>query len=415
MMLVMSDHPTHLTLARRELYDFVWKRPVRTLAGEFGLSDVAIHKVCRRHRIPTPPPGYWAKLQFGKPVTRASLPKLKADEAHLDRITIHRQWRPNLPNNELAEVNSPADPAEFLSEGSPEMRLLEATMNKLERAKPHREGLVVCEGSRLIKVGARAETLPRVRLLLEALLATAKANSISVIAQANSAKFMIGDESVSFSVEEVTDQVPHEPTDKELKAVAKWEADRAATLKRGGYWWERNPPPIPKWERRYQGRLAVRLEEVRARSEDSYWGTPLRVTYGDAGKRKVETRSAVIIAAAIRIAEAKRNNAILEEKRRLAEEEVARRRAEEARRAALKAKREQALSTIEKEQMKLSRLEALLSVLEGRAGADPPVRYARLLAWLRDERDQQLAAVDPSNIDLWLRQLDCFEEDTPEK
>lgn len=412
MLLVMSDHPARVLLARQELYDLVWQRPVRTLAGEFGVSDVAIHKACRRHRIPTPPPGYWAKLQFGKAVTRASLPKLKADEAHLERITIHRQWQPSLPADEMAEITAPADFAAVLTTESPEACLIEATMSKLEKARPNREGLVASDGSRLVRVQVRPETLPRVRTLLEALLATAKANSISVASQVSSAKLVVGDEIVSFSVEELTDQVPHEPTDTEIKAVAKWEADRAATLKRGGYWWDRNPPPIPKWERRYQVRLAVRLEEVRARSEENYWGTSLRGTYGDAGKRKVETRAAVIIAAGIRIAEAKRNNAVLEEKRRLAEEEAARRRAEETRRAALKVRRDQALSTIEKEQVELDRLEALLAALETRGGDDPPPRYQRLLVWVRDERDGRLATLDPSNIDRWLKSQGCFEEDS---
>lgn len=48
-------------LTREKLYTLVWKRPMRTLAKEFGLCDVALHKICRKHVIPTPPVGYWAK------------------------------------------------------------------------------------------------------------------------------------------------------------------------------------------------------------------------------------------------------------------------------------------------------------------------------------------------------------------
>src|SRR3546814_2233578 len=47
------------------------------LAKEFGLSDVALHKICRKHEIPTPPLGYWAKKAHGKPVTNTPLPKAR--------------------------------------------------------------------------------------------------------------------------------------------------------------------------------------------------------------------------------------------------------------------------------------------------------------------------------------------------
>ena len=52
-------------LTRRELYDLVWSKPMTKLAKEFSLSDVALHKTCRRHRIPTPGLGYWAKVAAG--------------------------------------------------------------------------------------------------------------------------------------------------------------------------------------------------------------------------------------------------------------------------------------------------------------------------------------------------------------
>lgn len=64
-------------LIREELYALVWDRPMTRLAKEFGLSDVALHKICRKHEIPTPPLGYWAKKAHGKPVTNTPLPKAR--------------------------------------------------------------------------------------------------------------------------------------------------------------------------------------------------------------------------------------------------------------------------------------------------------------------------------------------------
>lgn len=74
------------TLTRQELYELVWKTPVRRLATQFGISDVGLAKTCKRHQIPTPPTGYWAKKAHGKIVRRASLPP--CDDVTLATVTI---------------------------------------------------------------------------------------------------------------------------------------------------------------------------------------------------------------------------------------------------------------------------------------------------------------------------------------
>jgi hypothetical protein len=61
-------------LSRIELYQKVWATPRTQLAKEFGISDVAIAKRCKKLNIPQPPLGYWAKFQAGKKLKRAPLP-----------------------------------------------------------------------------------------------------------------------------------------------------------------------------------------------------------------------------------------------------------------------------------------------------------------------------------------------------
>ena len=48
---------------------------MRTLAARFGISDVALKKICAKANIPTPDRGYWAKKEVGKDVTQESLPE----------------------------------------------------------------------------------------------------------------------------------------------------------------------------------------------------------------------------------------------------------------------------------------------------------------------------------------------------
>ena len=52
-------------ITRKELYAQVWSTPIRTLAANYGLSDVGLAKICKRLAIPRPPRGYWAKIQAG--------------------------------------------------------------------------------------------------------------------------------------------------------------------------------------------------------------------------------------------------------------------------------------------------------------------------------------------------------------
>jgi hypothetical protein len=53
---------------RNELYEQAWKVPMRVLAKEYGISDVALAKRCRKLSIPVPGRGYWAKKTSNQPV-----------------------------------------------------------------------------------------------------------------------------------------------------------------------------------------------------------------------------------------------------------------------------------------------------------------------------------------------------------
>ena len=52
----------HRGLTRKGLYDLVWSKPRTELAKQFGISDVAVGKLCRQLNVPAPPPGYWAHV-----------------------------------------------------------------------------------------------------------------------------------------------------------------------------------------------------------------------------------------------------------------------------------------------------------------------------------------------------------------
>lgn len=51
---------------RDKLYEEVWSEPVTVVAKRYGVSDVALHKTCKRIQVPMPPRGYWAKVSAGQ-------------------------------------------------------------------------------------------------------------------------------------------------------------------------------------------------------------------------------------------------------------------------------------------------------------------------------------------------------------
>jgi hypothetical protein len=72
-----------LTLTRQQLYDLVWSKPVRDVAQDFGMSDVALAKRCRAVRVPIPPRGYWARVAAGQKPRKTPLPKHRSSRTNV--------------------------------------------------------------------------------------------------------------------------------------------------------------------------------------------------------------------------------------------------------------------------------------------------------------------------------------------
>lgn len=62
-------------LSRNEIYELIWSKPFTTLSKEYNYSDNGLRKICKKHNIPTPRAGHWAKLRHGKSSPMKPLPK----------------------------------------------------------------------------------------------------------------------------------------------------------------------------------------------------------------------------------------------------------------------------------------------------------------------------------------------------
>ncbi|WP_282035440.1 hypothetical protein [Aquimarina algiphila] len=94
------------TLTRKELYDLVWSSPLTKLAKEFSYSDSGLRKICKKHNIPLPKAGYWAKIKYNKKVIKVPLPiskKNQNDEIEI-RIDKENNREKSHPNSIIAQL-----------------------------------------------------------------------------------------------------------------------------------------------------------------------------------------------------------------------------------------------------------------------------------------------------------------------
>ncbi|MHB8898889.1 MAG: hypothetical protein ACYC6Y_09105 [Thermoguttaceae bacterium] len=143
---------TTKTVTRKELYDLVWSKPMRKLAVDFGMSDVGLAKVCKRHKIPRPSRGYWAKVESGKKVVR--WPLVPTDDESLQTITLHREESPAAREDTKRPSVDPEIAALIEAESLPENKiaaetdlrgadpLIRATRESLSNARPDKYGRV---------------------------------------------------------------------------------------------------------------------------------------------------------------------------------------------------------------------------------------------------------------------------------
>lgn len=401
-------------LTREEFYDLVWSKPMTHLGRDFGVSDVAMHKHCRKHAIPTPPLGYWAKKAHGKAVVQTPLGPDTGPHAG-QKIIIYTG-----ASADEGEVSAAARARVAEALAAPAANTLPVaddpilirTLAKLTTAKPDKAGLVRLKGKGLIRIEVRLECVTRAGALLQELVSDAARAAITLSPADEGAVWQFEGETVSFQLKEVADRIEHVPTEKELRDLAKWEAERAAYLKRTGYERDWGRPYIPKWEERLQGRLVIMLEEVRDRSKHEYWGTAVRGKFADAKNRDVAKAIPKIVETIAVMAAIKRENVVADARRKREYEEAERARHEAERRAALEKDRSEMLETLLTGRAAELRLAEWLEALsQACPDGEMPVRVVRLQRWATARLARMRKRALPARLNRLLAEHELFEDD----
>jgi hypothetical protein len=214
-----------LTLTRGELYGQVWAIPTIRLAKTYGLSDVALGKVCKKYRIPKPPPGYWAKVRHGRNIPRTPLPPI--DGAELQQVRIFR--RPDSPDRNNKEHFAEAVHEEAITVPgrlqSPHL-LVEQTVKTLRGIAADETGLLRSRAKDCLDIAVSKGSLDRAMLLMDTMVKALEARgySVSVATEGNKAVTVakVLNESIQIQLWELVNRRQRELTQKEKKEQERW-------------------------------------------------------------------------------------------------------------------------------------------------------------------------------------------------
>jgi hypothetical protein len=219
-----------ITFTRNELYEKIWNTPTIKLAKDFGLSDVALGKICKKHSIPKPPLGYWARLAHGKTVARPPLPSI--GDQRLEIIEIRK--RPLVsagpkPQSTELEKEPPISVPERLSSPHP---LVKATIDALENSTPDEAGILRIRASGCLNVRVGRQSVGRALRLMDALIKAleARGSTVSVVERDRTRQtcVQILDETIEVELREGLNRRERQFTAAELREREKysWLRDR---------------------------------------------------------------------------------------------------------------------------------------------------------------------------------------------
>ena len=162
-----------ITYRRAELYEEVWKEPVRTVARRYGVSDVALRNTCRKLRVPLPGRGHWVRIGGGREVRRPPLPPLFAGARG---EIVAQKWTRRSTPPKVENLGPPiVVPAEL---HSPHKLVSEAS--RLLRGREPREGLVSCWGTRCLDIAVSPASLGRALRIINALIRALEEKGLQV-------------------------------------------------------------------------------------------------------------------------------------------------------------------------------------------------------------------------------------------
>ena len=282
-------------MKRAELYALIWEKPVTHVAKQFGLSDVAIRKICIKHKIPLPPLGYWAKLQHGKKVSQTPLPPSNSKAG--ENFEIPFRPKPEQPA-EVAEARQIAlveeaqranlilVPTERPAKLHP---IAAATEKALTKAKVDYDGFVSSGGEGKFDVYIGPESVDRAVLIIHALMIMAAERGHNLPPDSKSQIF-VDEQPLAVRIYETKARAAHVPTQSELKKQAAQDEDR----RKYPILYSGDRKVYPLWDYFPSGRLMLEISDP---LQHRWKADPIAGRWRDTSARRLEDRIAEMMVA----------------------------------------------------------------------------------------------------------------------
>lgn len=212
-----------VVIRRNELYQQVWTGSITRLAKKYGISDVGLKKICKRMDVPTPPRGYWARVQNGQRVGRAKLTRLKSGGESTYELRLRRNAQ-DAKTPEVGEVaqklidkiKADADfvvPDEILKAHP----LVARARRVLKKGDADRQGIVDVWTASYLDIRVSSDSLSRAFNFMDTLIKTLWRYRVRVIVEKGKTLVKVPgfDGPVPIYLREKVNQHPHQMTKEE--------------------------------------------------------------------------------------------------------------------------------------------------------------------------------------------------------
>ena len=344
---MFNDHRQTKTVQRQALYEQVWAQPMTKVAKEYGISNVALAKICKKLNVPYPWRGYWRRKETGKAVKQLPLPP-NADPRK-QTATIQKTIQPEAVAH-MSEDTSQRITAEQAPEQKIEVpdrlgkthRLLSGHLTEWRSASVDVYGAIRSGSLRQLNIRVSKQNLSRALRIMNTLFVALEARGHQVGIQDGYKKTLgvrINGQPVEFGLEEKFQRI-NRPEDK-------------------------NRRPDPWGYRQYEyvstGTLILKITE---------WGADgLQKSWSDGKTEKIETCLNDFIVGLLKVAEAVKARRLKQEQEEQLRREAECRRQEEAQKRQEELARRQALEQEATNWAKVQQLRAYLAAVKDRLHA----------------------------------------------
>ncbi len=201
-------------LSRQQLYEQIWSTPASRLASEFGLSDVGLAKLCKRHNIPRPPRGYWDKMKAGKAPAQTPLPPDENSDEVIISFVEPEEYKKSGLSEEIwkreTEEEKPEKKIEVASSLRGAHKLITVTKEEYIGAKSNDAGILLPDQTPSLNISVTRNNFYRALLVMDTIIKALELKDLSVT---EGPTVCIFGESVAFGIKErvkITKEQPEE-------------------------------------------------------------------------------------------------------------------------------------------------------------------------------------------------------------